>query len=86
MMAAIGLWIGADNLLAYLLYVALAGGLIAVVFFSVRAVPLPRALLGEAWALRLHKHDSGIPYGLALAGEAARLSEHPSGSVPGLSI
>jgi prepilin peptidase CpaA len=70
LMAAIGLWIGADNLLAYTLYVALAGGLIAVVFFSVRAVPLPRWLLGEAWALRLHRHDSGIPYGLALAGGA----------------
>jgi prepilin peptidase CpaA len=70
LMAAIGLWIGAGNLLAYTLYVALAGGLIAVVFFAVRSVPLPRALLGEAWALRLHRHDSGIPYGLALAGGA----------------
>ncbi|HKD58430.1 MAG TPA: prepilin peptidase, partial [Hyphomicrobiaceae bacterium] len=37
LMAAVGLWIGADNLLAYALYVALAGGLIAVVFFSARA-------------------------------------------------
>jgi prepilin peptidase CpaA len=76
LMAAIGLWIGADNLLAYTLYVALAGGLIAVVFFSVRAVPLPRALLGEAWALRLHRHDSGIPYGLALAGGALLIYPH----------
>jgi prepilin peptidase CpaA len=70
LMAAIGLWIGADNLLAYMVHVALAGGLIAVAFFSARAVPLPRALLGEAWALRLHRRDTGIPYGLALAGGA----------------
>jgi len=76
LMTAIGLWIGADNLLAYTLYVALAGGLIAVVFFSVRAVPLPRVLLGEAWALRLHRHDSGIPYGLALAGGALFVYPH----------
>ena len=69
-MAAIGLWIGADNLLAYMLYVALAGGMIAAAFFTVRSVPLPRVLLGEAWALRLHRHDSGIPYGLALAAGA----------------
>jgi prepilin peptidase CpaA len=70
LMAAIGLWIGTDNLLAYVLYVASAGGLIAIAFFCARTVPLPRALLGEAWALRLHRRDSGIPYGLALAGGA----------------
>ena len=70
LMAAIGLWIGVDNLLAYMLYVALAGGVIAAAFFSARSVPLPRMLLGEAWALRLHRHDTGIPYGLALAAGA----------------
>jgi prepilin peptidase CpaA len=70
LMTAIGLWIGTDSLLAYMLYVALAGGLIAIAFFSARTVPLPRALLGEAWALQLHRCDTGIPYGLALAGGA----------------
>jgi prepilin peptidase CpaA len=70
LMAAIGLWIGADNLMPYMLYVALAGGMIAAVFFAARSVPLPRVLLGEAWALRLHRHDTGIPYGLALAAGA----------------
>ena len=34
LMAAIGLWIGTDSLPAYMLYVALAGGLIAIAFFS----------------------------------------------------
>ena len=70
LMAAIGLWIGADNLLAYMLFVALAGGVIAAAFFAARSVPLPRMLQGEAWALRLHRHDTGIPYGLALAAGA----------------
>jgi prepilin peptidase CpaA len=70
LMAAVGLWIGTESLLPYMLYVALAGGLIAVAFFTVRSVPLPRMLLGQAWALRLHRHDSGIPYGLALAAGA----------------
>jgi prepilin peptidase CpaA len=70
LMAAIGLWIGLDNLFPYILYVALAGGMIAAAFCSARSVPLPRALLGEAWALRLHRRDSGIPYGLALAAGA----------------
>jgi prepilin peptidase CpaA len=30
-------------------------------------VPLPRQLLGEAWAHRLHREGGGIPYGVALA-------------------
>jgi prepilin peptidase CpaA len=70
LMAAIALWIGPDNLFPYIFYVALAGGAIAAAFCSARSVPLPRMLLGEAWALRLHRYDSGIPYGLALAAGA----------------
>ncbi len=70
LMAAIALWIGLDNLFPYVLYVALAGGFIATLFSLVRSVPLPRAFLGEAWALRLHSPDGGIPYGIALAAGA----------------
>ncbi len=76
LMAAIGLWIGADNLAAYMIWVALAGGVIAAGFFSARSVPLPRVFLGEAWALRLHRHDTGIPYGLALAAGALLVYPH----------
>jgi prepilin peptidase CpaA len=76
LMAAIGLWIGADNLSAYMLYVTLAGGMIAIVFCSARSVPLPRVFLGEAWALRLHRQDAGIPYGLALAAGALLVYPH----------
>jgi prepilin peptidase CpaA len=70
LMAAIGLWVGLDNLVAYGLYIALAGGVLATVFSSARSVPLPRVFLGEAWALRLHREDGGIPYGIALAAGA----------------
>ena len=70
LMAAIALWVGLDNLFPYIFYVAMAGGLIAAAFCSARSVPLPRMFLGEAWALRLHRHDTGIPYGLALAAGA----------------
>lgn len=70
LMAAIALWLGLDSLFPYVLYVALAGGVIASLFSMLRSVPLPRALLGEAWALRLHRPDAGIPYGIALAAGA----------------
>jgi prepilin peptidase CpaA len=70
LMAAVGLWVGFDCLPLYLLSVALAGGFIAGAFATIRSVPLPRVLLGQAWALRLHRQDGGIPYGIALAAGA----------------
>jgi len=76
LMAAIALWIGFDNLLLYILYVAVAGGAIATAFTAARSVPLPRLFLGEAWALRLHRTDAGIPYGLALAAGALLVYPH----------
>ena len=59
-----------------MLWSRLAGGVIAAAFFAVRSVPLPRIFLGEAWALRLHRHDTGIPYGLALAAGALLVYPH----------
>jgi prepilin peptidase CpaA len=70
LLAAIALWVGFDHLASYLFHVALAGGMIALLISAARAMPLPRLLLGEPWALRLHRHDAGIPYGLALAAGA----------------
>ena len=32
-----------------------------------RQWPLPYPLTGQAWLVRLHAKDSGIPYGIALA-------------------
>ena len=38
-------------------------------------MPLPRLLVGQEWAERLHRKDSGVPYGIALA--AAALAVYP---------
>lgn len=76
LMAATALWIGFDNLLLYFLYVAIAGGMMALAFNLARSVPLPRLFLGEGWALRLHRTDGGIPYGLALAAGALLVYPH----------
>lgn len=70
LMAAIALWVGPDNLVAYFLHAAVTGGFIAMAFSLARSVPLPSLLLGQEWALRLHRRDAGIPYGLALAAGA----------------
>jgi prepilin peptidase CpaA len=76
LMAAIALWVGPDAVLLYLLNVAVAGGLLALMFLSARTVPLPKMLLGEEWALRLHRQDGGIPYGIAIAAGALMAFPH----------
>ena len=30
-------------------------------------MPMPQLLLGREWAERLHRPESGVPYGIALA-------------------
>ncbi len=73
--AATALWLGFDHLLIYLIYASLFGGLLTLVLLQVRALPLPGFLVGQEWAERLHRKDSGVPYGIALA--AAALAIYP---------
>jgi len=65
--AAAGLWFGFGHLLDYLVYASLFGGALTLLLLQFRAWPLPYALLGQRWLLRLHHKESGIPYGIALA-------------------
>ena len=68
LMAAIGLWIGPRTSSP----TCLCGA-------GRRRSPRPSSrparsaaalVLGQAWAVRLHRHDTGIPYGIALAAGA----------------
>ena len=65
--AAAGLWFGFGHLLDYLVYASLFGGGLTLLLLQMRQWPLPYALGGQQWLLRLHHKDSGIPYGIALA-------------------
>jgi prepilin peptidase CpaA len=65
--AAAALWLGFGHLLHYLLYASLFGGVLTIVLLQMRQWPLPYALTGQSWLLRLHAKESGIPYGIALA-------------------
>jgi prepilin peptidase CpaA len=73
--AATALWFGFDHLLTYLLYASLFGGLLTFALLQVRTLPLPSLLMGQQWAERLHRKDTGVPYGIALA--AAALAVYP---------
>jgi prepilin peptidase CpaA len=69
------LWMGFAHLADYLFYASLFGGALTLLIIYFRAVPLPRMFVGRLWAERLHRSDSGVPYGIALA--AAALIVYP---------
>ncbi|ABD89246.1 A24 family peptidase [Rhodopseudomonas palustris] len=65
--SAAALWFGFDHLLEYLVYASLFGGALTLLLLQFRQWPLPYALCGQPWLLRLHAKETGIPYGIALA-------------------
>ena len=68
--ASAALWLGFDQLLNFLLCASVLGGLLTILILRFRVSPLPSALAGEDWVLRLHRMDAGVPYGIALASAA----------------
>ena len=65
--AAVVLWLGLGHLADYFVYASLLGGALTIGLIQYRALPMPQMLLGQAWAERLHRQDTGVPYGIALA-------------------
>jgi prepilin peptidase CpaA len=65
--ASAALWFGFAHLLNYLVYASLFGGVLTLLMLQFRQWPLPYALAGQPWLLKLHAKESGIPYGIALA-------------------
>jgi|SRR5476649_2698665 len=68
--ACIALWLGFHNLPEFALVASVMGGALTVLLLSVRRLPLPPALTGQGWILRLHEARGAIPYGVALAAGA----------------
>ncbi len=68
--AATALWMGFPHLVEYLVYAGLFGGLLTLLMLQYRSLPLPATIARQDWALRLHRRDGGVPYGIALAASA----------------
>jgi prepilin peptidase CpaA len=68
--AAVLLWLGLNDLLAYALLASLFGGLLTVGLMFLRRYPLPQLLYRQDWIVKLHDARSGVPYGVALAAGA----------------
>ena len=65
--AGAALWFGFAHLMDYLLLASIFGGALTLLLLQFRQWPLPYALSGQAWLLKLHAKETGIPYGIALA-------------------
>ena len=61
------LWLGLGHLADYLVYASLLGGALTIALIQFRTMPMPQLLKGRQWAERLHRQDTGVPYGIALA-------------------
>ncbi len=74
--AATALWLGFNTLVEYLLISTVAGGLLTLAILYLRVWPLPAFALRWDWLSRLHDRQSGVPYGIALAGAALVVYPH----------
>lgn len=74
--AATVLWLGFAHLVDYLVYASIFGGVLTLTIIYFRTVPLPQLFVGRPWVERLHRSDSGVPYGIALAAAALIVYPH----------
>jgi len=68
LLAAAALWIGFDNLLPFLVQMAILGGVLSIAVLAYRRFVPEGFVTGPAFAGRLHDKKSGIPYGIAIGG------------------
>jgi prepilin peptidase CpaA len=73
---ATALWFGFAHLLDYLFYASLFGGVLTIAIIHFRRMPLPQAFVLQPWTQRLHRSDSGVPYGIALVAAALLVYPH----------
>lgn len=72
----VGLWLGFELLLPWLLITSVLGGALTLFILFARRLPLPAILHRQEWALTLHTPQTGIPYGIAIsAGSLAVLTQ-----------
>jgi prepilin peptidase CpaA len=81
LLAAAALWVGYEQLIPFIVYVTIFGGVLAFVLLAYRRAPAS-ALPLPNWASRLHNRGEGMPYGVAIT--AGALIVYPLTPLPGL--
>jgi prepilin peptidase CpaA len=69
LLAAAALWIGYEQLIPFIVFVTIFGGVLALLVLAYRRAPAGAQPLPE-WASRLHKRSEGLPYGVAITAGA----------------
>lgn len=70
LIAVVVLWLGAEQALPYVLYIAIFGGVLSLLLLKFRSLPLPAFCTRIPWIVQLHSRESGVPYGIAIAAAA----------------
>jgi len=68
--SATALWLGPTQIMPYLVYAALFGGVLSLFIIILRTVPVPLAVNNIGWVSRLANPKNGVPYGIALSASA----------------
>lgn len=66
LLPAAALWIGFEQLLPFLAYTTVFGGILSLAVLAYRRYPV-LGIRAPDWAMNLHKPGTGIPYGIAIA-------------------
>jgi prepilin peptidase CpaA len=66
--AAVILWFDIGDILPFIFYTTIFGGLLAILFIGFRSLPLPKSWRAHAVIAKLHSKKSGLPYALAIGG------------------
>lgn len=77
--AALALWFGPNNFLAFFTMMAIFGGILAGLLLLFRSFKLPEEWLRHRTVRGLHDKSEGVPYGIAIA--IAALMEFPKTSI-----
>lgn len=73
--SALALWFGPGNFISFFTYMAIFGGVLAVILLIFRRIPLSEKYKENKTINGLHDKNEGIPYGVAIA--IAALIEFP---------
>ena len=66
--AGTALWMGFPLSVEYAVIASFIGGILTMALLFARSKPIPDFLSKQKWIARLHDKDTGVPYGIALAG------------------
>lgn len=75
MLAAAALWLGLPQLAPLLIITGVVGSLLMLAIVCYRGYPVA-ALPIPDWALRLHRSETGLPYGIAIGSAGLILYPH----------